>query len=106
MEKVYGICGDNKCRRQVMPEGNFAYVQKKVPAGQKQFAELPDGFGKSRTNIIGVKAGTASYSYGVYNPSDLIVEITNNDQIKITNNSDSAQYITITLYKITDEDYK
>lgn len=62
-EKVYGICGTNKCRKEVIPKENIAVLSVKCGGSFSDFnyyganPKLPDGWTIADTHIL-----SASYS--------------------------------------------
>lgn len=93
-EKVYGFCGTNKCKREVVPKGE---IEKKlliveipsIQSGTTKSIQLPDGWTFVNTSLISkmfVRSDDATYNENYHtmaNTDTLNVFIRNTNELSV-----------------------
>ena len=105
-EKVYGFCGTNKCKREVVPKGE---IEKKlliveipsIQSGTTKSIQLPDGWTFVNTYLISkmfVRSDDATYNENYYtmaNTDTLNVFIRNTNELSVYFKTTHTDYLSV-----------
>lgn len=105
-EKVYGFCGTNKCKREVVQKGE---IEKKlliveipsIRSGTSKSIKLPDGWTFMNTSLISkmfVRSDDADYNENYYTTADtdtLNVFIRNTSELSVYFKTTATNYSSV-----------
>ena len=105
-EKVYGICGTNKCRKEVVAKGeiekNLLVVEiPSIQSGVTKSIQLPDGWTFANTSLISkmfVRGDDAAYTENYYTMSNidtLNVFIRNTNELLVYFKTTATNYLSV-----------
>lgn len=72
MAVVYGICSDNKCKREVPPIEDFNALSEKVTTAQENISDLRQGMSTANQNISAAQQNITNLSGNKFDKANLV----------------------------------